>query len=184
MLPSLPTGLTLKAITIGRGTQNYTCASSTASDKPVSIGAVATLFDATDYLPQRPEDGLPFLAYLVATFLDFPREVLEQYRRLEIVGSHFVDASGAPTFDLTAPYSGHFRGKKIAGVAAPAESKPGPFGQGNGAVDWVALTAIDGAAGLGFVYRVATAGGKPPATCAGAAANIEEQYATEYWFYG
>lgn len=49
---------------------------------------------------------------------------------------------------------------------------------------WLKLTARSGATGnLEEVYRVNTAGGNPPATCAGMPATFEVQYAAEYWFY-
>ena len=70
-------------------------------------------------------------------------------------------------------------------IAAPENSSKGPEDQGNGAVDWLALTPKpgDGTVGLGEVYRVETAGGEQPETCVGQPAMIEVQYAAQYWFY-
>lgn len=63
---------------------------------------------------------------------------------------------------------------------APAASVVGQSNQGFGAVAWLKLVTKAAATGnLQEVYRVNTAGGKPPATCAGSAATLEVQYATE-----
>lgn len=71
---------------------------------------------------------------------------------------------------------------KVGDVKSPPTSNKGP--DGTGAVDWLALTAKTGytSVGLGEVYRVVTAGGNPPTTCA-AAGVVSIQYAAEYWFY-
>ncbi|TKA60937.1 hypothetical protein B0A49_09605 [Cryomyces minteri] len=46
-LPPPPAGTTLKYVALGLGTQNYTCASPSASSPPMPAGALATLYDAT-----------------------------------------------------------------------------------------------------------------------------------------
>jgi hypothetical protein len=101
-----------------------------------------------------------------------------------VLGNHFFNAAGQPVFDLT-KVGAKVTAKKLANVAAPAEACSGP--RNAGAVDWLQLTDVGGGASYGgvtYVYRVVTAGGKPPATCADEDATFEVPYATEYFYYG
>ncbi len=98
------------------------------------------------------------------------------------LGHHFFDAAGVPTFDLGSV--GFFKGQKDAAITAPASAAKGPGGKGDGAVDWLALCAVEGSRGLKKAYRVETAGGKAPKSCLGQPANIQVPYAAGYWFYG
>lgn len=76
---------------------------------------------------------------------------------------------------------GFAHASKNNSVSAPADSSPGVNGEGNGAVAWLKLIAhSDATGGLQEIYRVNTAGGSPPATCVGAEAAFEVQYAAEY----
>ena len=75
------------------------------------------------------------------------------------------------------------KGKGLAGIPAPADASAGRFDQGCGAVDWKALTDVGGSVGLNEVYRVETAGGKPPSSCADVTAPISIDYSALYWFY-
>lgn len=183
-LPSPSWNLTLKAIAFGRGIQNYTCNASTPTTAPVAIGAVATLFDATALLPLLPPSaGQELLNLLPAFLICFPLTVLLS-SSLPKLGVHYFDAAGVPTFDLGT--IGLLKATKLKNIAAPEGASKGPEDQGYGAVDWLALTAKAGCGsrGLGEVYRVETAGGKPPPTCEGQPRVIEVQYAAQYWFYG
>jgi len=183
-LPSPASGLTLQAIGLGRGIQNYTCSSSSATATPVSIGAVATLYDATQILPSasasQEQQGLNFLStYLV----DVPSTVLAA-SGLPVLGQHYFDTTGTATFDLGS--TGLLKGAKVGDIAAPSSASKGAMDQGYGAVDWLALTAKAGmvSTNLGEVYRLQTAGGKPAVTCDGQSTTIEVQYSAQYWFYG
>lgn len=183
-LPSPIDGTCLKAITLGRGTQNYTCATNTASSVPVAIGAVATLFDATPLLAFLPqEEGKELLNILPGFLVSFPYAALEN-SSLPIKGHHYFNAAGVPTFDLTSTGVGLLLGGKIGDVLPPKRSIAGPDDVGNGAVDWLTLTAKPGSSNLQEVYRTWTAGGKPPANCADQPPVITMQYAAQYWFYG
>ncbi|MCJ1391270.1 hypothetical protein MMC18_004133 [Xylographa bjoerkii] len=183
-LPSPVAGTSLKALTLGRGTQNYTCADSTANSVPVSIGAVATLFDASPLLPFLPPmEGQEVLDMLPSYLVSFPYAALEN-SSLPVKGHHFFNSAVVPIFDLTSTGVGLLVGSKVGDIAAPTGSTPGPNGIGPGAVDWLALGAADGSSGLAEGYRVFTAGGKPPKTCEGQAPTIEVQYGAQYWFYG
>ena len=183
-LPAPPSSDSLKAITIGRGTQNYTCATSTSSSTPVSIGAVADLFDASVLLPfLSPKDGEEILDLLPAYLVTFPYEALAN-STLPSLGQHYFEGPTSPVFNLEEGKIGMLNGAKAADIIAPPSSSPGPDGKGNGAVDWLMLTALAGSQNLNTAYRVHTAGGKAPKTCEGQRAVIEVEYAAQYWFYG
>ncbi|KAF6225494.1 hypothetical protein HO133_009494 [Letharia lupina] len=175
-LPS-PTG-TLKSITLGRGTQNYTCASSAST--PISDGATAALFNVAQLLPtlsisqgQAVLNGLPN-----ALVGDTVAQIAQS--GLPVIGEHHFTAAGVPTWDLFGEGLLLY-GSGVGDIAAPAGANAGP--QGYGAVDWKALTGAAGSVGLTEVYRVETAGGKAPTSCSGSGATIEVQYAAMYWFY-
>lgn len=98
------------------------------------------------------------------------------------LGHHKFDAAGVPIFNIGE--KGLFRGKKHQAIAAPKNALKGVNGKGDGAVDWLELCAVDGSKKIQKAYRVYTAGGKAPKSCAGQPTNIEVQYAAHYWFYG
>jgi len=167
----------LKYITLGRGIQNYTCAS--ASSIPLAIGAVATLFDIT-HLAYSPL-AAPLLATLPSTAVYLPISALRiPGSNMGVLGKHYFDIDGTPVFDLFNEGE-RLVGKKVAAVPAPAEACKGPAG--TGAVAWLKLEDKGGSVGLKEVYRVVTAGGNPTVTCEKAGV-LSVQYATEYWFYG
>ncbi|SLM33580.1 Protein of unknown function DUF3455 [Lasallia pustulata] len=175
--------VTLEAVVFGRGVQNYTCNATDPTSAPTPIGAIATLFDATPLLPLLPPSaGEEILNLLPAFLVCFPLSSLTS-SSLPILGVHYFDASGTPTFDLGS--IGLLKAKKAQDITAPPGASKGPEDRGDGAVDWLRLTAKAGAGsrGLSEVYRVETAGGKSPPTCEGQPAAIEVQYAAQYWFY-
>lgn len=162
-----PSGLTLRYVALGLGTQNYTCPNTTTA--PISIGAVATLYDATALLTAAPSAvcTLPALAYSTDSSLSLPT-----------LGHHWFSAAGVPTFDLQAAIPRAFlSAKKEASVAAPAGSVAN-------SVPWLYLVD-DGrgvSVGLKAVYRVETAGGAAEGTCTEVGV-VTEKYAALYWFY-
>lgn len=170
---------TLKFITIGRGTQNYTCASTSSS--PVLVGAKAVLLDASPLLPLLPPgEGTAVLDLLPRYVIDFDFAAIEA-SQIPKLGIHYFDSNGVPTFDLG--NNGLLKGKGLADIPAPANASVGSFDQGYGAVDWKTLTDAGGSVGLKEVYRVETAGGKAPPSCAGATKPICIDYSALYWFY-
>ncbi|KAL8909074.1 MAG: hypothetical protein Q9207_000408 [Kuettlingeria erythrocarpa] len=181
-LPPPVTGLSLKAITLGRGTQNYTCAAGSTAP-PVSVGAKADLLDATPLLPSLPSSESQLILNLLPEYLvSFDFATIEN-SSIPILGKHIFDAAGVPTFDLGK--LGLLKAKKIANITAPATACKGANGKGNGAIDWLALTDAPGSSELKEVYRVHTAGGKAPASCGGGPArSINVDYAAQYWFFG
>ncbi|RDL37565.1 uncharacterized protein BP5553_04998 [Venustampulla echinocandica] len=165
-------------VAIGRGVQNYTCAG--AGSNSTAVGAVATLFDATELaftdldavhaavlaVIKKPQDGIP----------------VNNNVQLQKLGDHFFDQNGVPTFNL-GPEGKIFYAAKTGGAKAPANADKGPLG--TGAVDWLQMKPkvpySSETVGIGEVYRVETAGGvAPPCTEAG---PISVQYAAEYWFF-
>ncbi|TAQ86681.1 hypothetical protein B7494_g5004 [Chlorociboria aeruginascens] len=173
------TNLTLQYIALGRGIQNYSC--SAVGAIPVSIGAIATLFDATQFATSNIDafNNLPTTAVyhdLPAAGADF---ILDGVPPLSVLGNHFFAADTTPTFELTA-VSKSLRGAKTADIKAPASANIGPAG--TGAVDWLQLVNKDTSVGLSMVYRVSTAGGSATPTCNGTSI-ITFQYSAAYWFY-
>lgn len=109
-------------------------------------------------------------------------------------GHHYFTDSTTPTFNLVwdATNYGIFFSKKAFNVTAPATAVAGP--DGSKAVPWLKLEVESPVAPLTIeekdlvpsvkeIYRVNTAGGAAPATCAGMPAAFSMQYAAEYWFF-
>ncbi len=194
---------------IGRGTQNYTCDVANATAVPVQAGAVATLFNAScmasaypDVLHMLPRLALQFdLDLAAATTTTTTTTTSSDGRRrrrspegqgldgqqlrlgptnLAVSGHHFFTNVTTPFFALDGEL-GRAPCSKADSQAAPADAPRGR--QGEAAVPWLQLRTRDGATGnLVEVYRVETAGGSAPKTCAGSPASFEVQYAAEYVF--
>ncbi|KAI0472158.1 hypothetical protein GGR56DRAFT_677997 [Xylariaceae sp. FL0804] len=188
-------GLTLKHVAVGRGTQNYTCdPAGDPSAAPTAAGALATLFNAScvaatypDLLAALPKLALQFNLTTApsGTPTTTPTTTGLGPTSLIVTGEHYFRNSTTPFFDLdlNAAYQlGQAPCAKAQSVDAPADAPAGP--DGAAAVAWLRLTADAGATGdIQEVYRVATAGGSAPDTCAGMPAAFEVQYAAQYWFF-
>ncbi|KAL4784414.1 hypothetical protein BJX76DRAFT_219447 [Aspergillus varians] len=193
-LPPPSDGLSLKSITLGRGTQNYTCASATNTTKPVATGATATLFDAsciaaldTDNSDTSKTQSLlhilpDVLRPIPLSSTDLLANILNRLTNQNLdIGRHYFTADGTPFFDLrgwNSSDSDWIAAKMEDDMAAPA--RPG-YGITKD-VPWLKLTHVDG--GLREVYRVHTSGGSAPATCEGMPEELTVDYTAEYWFYG
>ncbi|KAI0169498.1 hypothetical protein GGR52DRAFT_469784 [Hypoxylon sp. FL1284] len=177
-------GLTLKHVAIGRGTQNYTCDTTNATAAPVQVGALATLFNASCVAATYP-DLLKMLPKLALQFNLTPQEDSRMGpTNLIISGKHYFTNTTTPFFNLdTKQYSlGEAPCSKMNQSDAPADAPKGQ--KGEKAVPWLQLKTHTGSTGnLQEVYRIETAGGSAPATCAGQPAAFEVQYAAQYWFY-
>ncbi|KAG0161008.1 hypothetical protein PDIDSM_8541 [Penicillium digitatum] len=188
-LPVPSTGLTLKYVALGRGTQNYTCPSNGSTNlvttiTPKATGAAATLFDASCIA----SSSLPLLhevpAIISATplgSLTFMAALVAQGTRSTnlIIGEHYFNAGGDPVFDMSLSGSRSWVAtSKLASAPAP-KSTSGSSGD----VPWLKLGYKKGN-GIREVYRVVTSQGNPPLTCSGQKATIQVDYAPEYWFFG
>jgi hypothetical protein len=163
----------------------------------VSIGAIATLYDATAYLAGCNDPTLSTLSgdYLDAynklkcqasTNLDDTCQLKSNIDNLPLLGHHFfinVNGAGVPFFNI---YNnrGSLSAQKTGDVPAPAGSPDG--GSGFGAVDWLFLPS-DGSSRSSVLtegYRINTAGGNPdPSGCASGEKVLSFKYAAEYWFF-
>ena len=178
-LPS-PTA-TIAYVTLGRGTQNYTCAS--AGVAPVAIGANATLYDASALLQIPPPFGLEALEKAPSIAINVQESQVPATVQGHAIGHHYFNGGGQPTFDLGS--DGLLVGKKVADIPAPSNATTGPAGnptQDYGAVDWLNLVNAGASVNLQEVYRVECAGGKAPPTCS-SAGDLFQQYSCLYWFY-
>ncbi|EEA25463.1 hypothetical protein TMatcc_006312 [Talaromyces marneffei ATCC 18224] len=179
---------TLKYVAVGRGTQNYTCADSTADTIPAQAGAVANLYDASCIAANFP-DLLNLITDIILNFSLPAPGILTPLApaNLDLLGHHYFETATKPAFNLnTTPqkqYGIALTAKQNA-TAAPAESVLGQFNVGYGAVPWLYLSTVPGTTdGYSAVYRVNTAGGSAPATCAGQPAAFQVQYSAQYFIY-
>ncbi|KAI9694772.1 MAG: hypothetical protein M1822_000388 [Bathelium mastoideum] len=180
-LPPLDPGLNLRVIALGVGTQNYSCEETPnwANSTPATIGARANLYDVTQLFTTNPEriGNITEQALLANDGLNNT-----------LIGEHFFTYVGStltPTFDL----DGHAPAYFLSAVKADSETAPKAAYEGmdgEGAVPWLLLTSDSSGLteGLSEVYRVETAGGAQPATCADKDGPFEVPYSAEYWFYG
>ncbi|KAF2715614.1 hypothetical protein K504DRAFT_397121 [Pleomassaria siparia CBS 279.74] len=175
-LPSPAAGLILAHVAIGRGTQNYTCASSSVTETPVAVGAIASLFNATCSAVRAPA----VLADVTTLAINYavPKTDIAQHL---LSGHHEFTLAGAPLFILDTDMHnyGSIEAQKNATSAAPATASTGTNGLGS--VPWLRLTASEG--NFKEVFRINTAGGVAPKTCEGQPATIQVPYAAEYWFW-
>ena len=189
------TNATLQYVGLGVGVQNYTCASTTAT--PKSVGAIATLFDVTEFLQGTTDlssniSAVYLKAYEGQSCKPNPADLSdhsceENVNRLnfDVLGEHFfanVNGAGVASFDI---YSQSFLSAVKAGdVKAPSNAYDGS--NDAGAVDWLFLPS-DGSSrtfGTSEGYRINTAGGTPTSDqCSDGKSAFSVKYAAEYWFY-
>jgi hypothetical protein len=188
-LPDPSTGLNLQFVTLGRGVQNYSCASASAA--PVAVGAIASLFDITAFANASSTSPQFTTLPASAAYLTLPRvQALLDTRmpcgcKASVIGKHYFSAAGVPIFDLSVKGM-ELISKKLDSVPAPSSANVGPAG--TGAVPWLKLDDAGGSVGLKEVYRVYTAGGNPYTTCSGQKLGpggvFTVEYSAMYWFYG
>ncbi|KAF9890362.1 Small subunit processome complex component [Aspergillus nanangensis] len=168
-LPAFASGLPAPSgkpvyVAVGRGTQNYTCASSTSDAAPKLQGAVANLYNATCIAASFPDmmELLPNIVYKIP----LPSSEFDPLppANIELLGHHFF-AGSVPVFNLDTTPSRQYgvaMVKKLSEIDAPATAIKGA----NGAVSWLYLPTVNGTVGsYKGVYRVDTAGGGAPKTC-------------------
>lgn len=146
-------------VALGKGTQNYTCAS--PSSTPSAIGAVAQLFNASCALSSNPS----------TTTTD-----LDSMAQLASIGEHFFVDNTTPAFAILR--LGNTQVKKAEEAPAPNAAQD---------VKWLRLqTQASGTTSeVKQVYRLNTVGGLAPATCEGKAVGetITVNYSAQYWLY-
>ncbi|KAL8715471.1 MAG: hypothetical protein Q9220_000805 [cf. Caloplaca sp. 1 TL-2023] len=189
-LPPVSSGLSLYHVAIGRGTQNYTCDTTTPDNPPVTAGANATLYNTTcmSCIAPLALAKLPSSVVLMPT----PGEGKQLFPAQAFVSGHHYFTDAAPTFNLhtdTHNFGIQF-GSVLNKVPVPdAQQQVGK--DGSKAVPWLKLSSKDAEGGLEKdmssvkeIYRVNTAGGSPPKTCEEMPAKFQVEYAAEYWFWG
>lgn len=109
-----------------------------------------------------------------------------------VSGHHYFLDSTTPFFNLDTDFHQYGMGalQKLNASDAPANAMIGPNNVGNGAVQWLKLGVKPYVQNKWKqVYRLNTAGGVPPKTCAEVTVDnvqqthIEVDYAAEYWFF-
>jgi len=166
---------------VGRGTQNYTCATADGSTIPVAIGAVASLFDGSCLIAPNSNVYDMFAAQILqlsqALSTLLANIASQVFKKQMLLGIHYFPLPKTPLFDLRFNEATDWATVgAIANVSAPVPAT-------TPAVDWLKLTRKDGS-GIQEVYRVKTLGGKPPATCQGQKPSFQVDYVAQYWFYG
>ena len=171
-LPPPDSGLILKHVAIGRGTQNYTCADSTNNTLPVAIGALATLYNASCVAADASNllEVLPEFALNIAIPGNFPSS-----------GNHYFTGP-SPVFNIIHPNLGSTTAKKLSVCDAPPTATKGKGDKGFGSVPWLKLGQVSGSPALQNIYRLNTAGGSPPPNCKGMDKTFQVPYAAEYVF--
>ncbi|KZO96624.1 hypothetical protein CALVIDRAFT_555012 [Calocera viscosa TUFC12733] len=172
-----PSSVSLIQVTVGFGTQNYTC----TNGKYVSAGAVAQLFDIScvQNVPAISCELTQAIHQLEQqasgeTFLNLVAAKLGGGYKL---ADHYFDTSIgtlSPVFNFQVSHGGFVIGKKLVDVPAPVNPAVN--------VDWLQLQGVSGNAAK-YVIREETAGGQPPSSCSVANATLEVAYAAKYWFF-
>jgi len=179
-LPS-NSGMTLKYVALGVGTQNYTCNGASWVQTDSGDGANATLYDATSYLAQHTSEIsiLPAKRLLEFVLSGECQQAADNNPYLDVLGKHYFDSENRPTFNL------YDANPPLFLSAAKVDSATAPYPSVN--VAWLYLVDNgDGLSnGLKAVYRVETAGGAAPTSCSSSEENQQTfiPYAAEYWFY-
>ena len=167
-------GLTVHHIAVGRGTQNYSCATGNADAVPKAEGAVATLFNVSCVAATYPDvvERIPSMAvHFNLTDGDHLGPTV-----LPESGKHYFKET-SPFFDLTLSGTDYGVAPCAKNGTANAPSTAGVGQLGEQAVTWLRLTTTEGATeNIQQVFRVNTAGGSAPATCKGMPAKFEVQY--------
>jgi len=137
---------------------------------PVSIGALATLYNASCIAADAPTilELLPEFALELPIPPGYPSS-----------GNHFFQGA-SPVFSIVHPNLGVSTLKKLTSCNAPSTAPMGKDGKGFGSVPWLKLVQVSGAPALQNVYRLNTAGGAAPPNCQGMASSFQVPYSAEY----
>ncbi|KAH9808716.1 hypothetical protein DFH28DRAFT_1087264 [Melampsora americana] len=175
---TIPTDLSLKAVAVGVGTQNYTCSLASGTPTWTLVGAMAHLRDITN----AEED--PAEIAKAAAKKD-SRKVLSQYTR--IAKHYFIphEQSAAPAFFFD-PNKNRLKSASIADnyvIVAKIGSMPAPNHPKRN-VPWLALKRVEGNAAR-LAFRTNTHFGVPPpeSACTQEGEHSNMGYSALYWFY-
>ncbi|CAE6450489.1 unnamed protein product [Rhizoctonia solani] len=166
---SVPRGVKPQYITLGVGTQNYTCSS---TGTYASAGAVANLIDISCIYASNPSFFNDAQVYAYEE-LSAWQGALKPYTYT--LGKHYFIAQNGtifPKFDFTQTGKGYTVAKKVGDIASPAGSQN---------VDWLELQNTSGTLAR-YVFRVVTQGGQPPASCT-VGQTVTVPYTAKYWFF-
>ncbi len=185
-LPAPDPSYTLFQVTIGRGTQNYTCDLANSTATPVPIGALASLFDIS-CVAVNAKELLPVLP-IIAVDLPVPTsDNIDSPMMQDLTGHQYFLDPTTPFFNMDTANHQYGMGAMAKANAsdAPSAAYAGPNGQGNGAVQWLKLNTANPAPEDTWkqVYRTNTAGGAAPKMCTGQPASFEVPYAAIYWLF-
>jgi len=172
-----PSNVSLAQVTIGLGTQNYTC----TNGKYVNVGALAQVFDISCI------QNLPLISLALSqgilelegvagnALLNFATMIAKQ-GGFKLADHYFDNSTGAlaPVFNFQVSGGGFAIGKKLVDLPAPVNPSVN--------VDWLQLEAIKGDAAK-FLVREQTNGGQPPSSCSQEGKNLAVPYAAKYWFF-
>lgn len=171
-LPPPSANLTLKSFSVVRGTWNYTCANETIA--PSTMGGIATVF--SPYPPAHhltQEEFHHFSASLVNRSID------EVAARLDVIGEFYqleLHLGVTNVGNVT-----HFLGTLDAEIDAPDTAPVGPNGEP--ALIWAKFRDLPGSFGGVEAYRLNSAGGVAPSSCAGLGPHFELPFSSESWIY-
>lgn len=129
-----PSGMTLKYITLGIGTQNYTCANNDETTKPALLGALANIYDVS-CLVTKNSRLLDFFAKMAVKLpAKMVNDMITKHLGLSVLGKHYFSGS-VPLFDLRRDSRTDYAYVSVAAkIPAPATED----------VDWLKLNAVDG----------------------------------------
>ncbi|KZT51746.1 hypothetical protein CALCODRAFT_521181 [Calocera cornea HHB12733] len=172
-----PSNVSLVQVTMGLGTQNYTC----TNGKYVNVGALAQVFDIS-CLQNLPAISAAFSQAVNELELVDGASLLNFGITLAKMGGfkladHYFDTSAgplSPVFNFQVSNGGFAIGKKLMDLPDPTNPTVN--------VDWLQLEAIAGDAAK-FLVREQTAGGQPPSSCAVENETLQVPYAAKYWFF-
>ncbi|EGG11111.1 uncharacterized protein MELLADRAFT_124323 [Melampsora larici-populina 98AG31] len=177
---TIPEDLTLRAVTVGIGTQNYTCSLTSGTPTWKPVGAMAQLRDITD-AEEDPEE------IARAATKKQSRKLLSRYTHIatHYFVPHGASGAGAPAFFFdprknlwpnTGPADNYVIVAKIGLMPAPNHPKRN--------VPWLALKGVDGNA-ASLVFRTNTHfGASPPeSVCVVEGEEANMGYSALYWFY-
>jgi len=174
-------------IALGVGVQNYTCNATSLTYS--SVGAVAELFDVSCLYGTPEFSKIQDDSYTLWSHA--PPSVTAQgiIAKLgsgpPVLGQHYFvpNPNGSPTlspkWDFT---SGAKKGNPQAFViAAKTGGIPAPSGKND--IDWLQLKKVQGEL-ADVLYRVATKGGQPPASCTANSPLLSVKYISLYYLFG